>query len=156
MKEAVIFDYNRTLVQGDQTPPKFFPDVPNVLNTLKNKGIKMAVVSVGENPSQRQQEFEQLELRDRGISVFKIVGQNDRKDLQSVLDELGVEGKNCVVVGDRVKKEIVEGNKVGATTVWLKQGKFTDEKPETLEEEPDFVIQTLVQLPPIILEEHAV
>lgn len=153
MKEAVIFDYNRTLVQGEEIPPRFFPDTPTVLETLKDNNIKMAVVSVGENPTQRLQEFEDLKLSDY-VSVFKIVGKNDRKDLQPVLDDLQVEGSACVVVGDRVKKEIVEGNRVGATTVWIQQGKFAEEKPETPEEKPDFVIQSLLQLLPIVLSNY--
>jgi ribonucleotide monophosphatase NagD (HAD superfamily) len=151
MKEAVIFDYNRTLVRGEETPPIFFPETTSVLKILKDRGIKMAVVSVGENPSQRLQEFELLRLADY-ISVFKIVGKDERKDLQPVLDELQVEAKACVVVGDRIKKEITEGNRVGATTVWLQQGKFAEELPETSEETPDFIIKTLSQLVPILLK----
>lgn len=149
MKEAVIFDYNRTLVQGDDIPPKFYPEAPAVLKTLKDRGIKMAVVSVGEHLSQRQQEFEQLRLGDY-ISVFKIVGRDDRKDLQPILDALQVDAKSCVVVGDRIKKEITEGNKIGATTVWLRQGKFAEEMPETLEEEPTYTIGSLSQLIPLL------
>ncbi|MBI4079572.1 MAG: HAD family hydrolase [Candidatus Levybacteria bacterium] len=152
MKKAVIFDYNRTLVQGEQTPPRFFSETPSVLSTLKENGIKMAVVSVGENPAQRKQEFDQLGLGNY-ISVFRIVGKNDRKDLQPILDELQITADACVVVGDRVKKEIVEGNRIGATTVWLQKGKFAKEKPETPEEKPDFVINTLRQLLPIVLGE---
>lgn len=150
MIEAVIFDYNRTLVQGDELPPKFFPETIPVLKNLQNRGIKMAVVSVGDDPRQRLQEFESLKLSDFGISIFKVVGKSERKDLQSVLDELQVEAKRCVVVGDRVKKEILEGNKIGATTVWLEQGKFANEKPETPDEEPDHLIKSLDHLIPII------
>lgn len=148
-KEAVILDYNRTLVQGDESPPKFYPEAPAVLETLRSRGIRMAIVSVGEDPSQRQQEFEQLGLT-AYISVFRIVGRGDRKDLQPVLDDLQVDGKDCVVVGDRIKKEIAEGNKIGAITIWLRQGKFADEVPETPEEEPTYTIGSLDQLIPIL------
>lgn len=150
MIEAVIFDYNRTLVQGEELPPKFYPDTLSVLGILKRRGIKMAVVSVGADPAKRLKEFEDLRLREHGIGIFKIVGPDDRKDLQSVLDELEVKATLCLVVGDRIKKEIVEGNKVGAITVWLQQGKFASEKPETFEEEPNYTINSLAELTQII------
>ncbi|MBI2022407.1 HAD family hydrolase [Candidatus Daviesbacteria bacterium] len=151
MVEAVIFDYNRTLVQGEETPPKFFPETLGVLKTLKKRRIKLAVVSVGgDNPTARHQEFDQLGLR-KYISVFKVVGKDERKDLQPILDELQVQASACVVVGDRVRKEIVEGNKVGAVTVWLEQGKFSEEeKPKTPEAQPKFTINNLSELIPII------
>lgn len=149
MIEAVIFDYNRTLVQGDKIPPRFYPDTLLVLRTLKERGIKMAVISVGEIPAKRLSEFEQLKLGDY-ISVFKIVGKDDRKDLQPVLDELQVEAAACLVVGDRIRKEIVEGNKVGAITVWLKRGIFAIEEPKTSEEQPNYTISSLAQLIPIL------
>lgn len=147
-KEAVIFDYNRTLVQGDEFPPQFYPEAPAVLESLRTKGIKMAIVSVSEDPTSRMQEFKKLGLP-RYISVFKIVGKGDRKDLQPVLDELQVDPEHCVVVGDRIKKEIFEGNKVGATTIWLRQGKFSDEIPEIPEEEPTYTIYSLEELIPV-------
>lgn len=150
MIEAVIFDYNRTLVQGEEFPPKFYPDTLSVLGILKQRGIKMAVVSVGADPTRRLTEFENLRLRELGIGIFKVVGPDDRKDLQPVLEELQIKATSCIVVGDRIKKEIVEGNKMGAITVWLQQGKFANEKPETFEEEPNYTIKALSELIPII------
>lgn len=150
MIEAVIFDYNRTLVFGEERPPKFYPGTLEVLKTLKERGIKMAVVSVGEDPNPRLQEFEQLGLREY-ISIFRVVGKNDRKDLPPVLEELGVKAQTCLVVGDRVRKEIVEGNRIGAITVWLEQGEYAEkEKPQTVEEQPTYKIKNIEELFPII------
>jgi|SRR3989344_1017156 len=149
--KAVIFDYNRTLVEGEDTPSKLFPEVLNILQTLKERNIKMAVVSAGgDSPEKRYQEFEQLKLREHGISVFKVVSKGESKDLQPMLDEFKVTGDMCLVVGDRIKKEIIEGNKVGATTVWFKNGKFAEEGPETPEEEPDYTIKSLTELIPLL------
>jgi FMN phosphatase YigB (HAD superfamily) len=149
MVEAVIFDYNRTLVTGDESPPQLFPDTSYVLQLLRDRGIQMALVSVSDNPELRQHEFDQLELATY-ISYFMIVGKNDRKNLQPVLDWLQVSAEACIVVGDRVKKEITEGNTIGATTVWLQQGKFATELPNEENEYPDYIIQTLSQLINII------
>lgn len=149
MIEAVIFDYNRTLVSGDEVPPQFFPDTPGVLANLKDRGIKMAVVSVSDEPDARRQEFELLQL-ESFISYFMIVGKNERKNLQPILDWLHVAAEACVVVGDRVKKEIAEGNMLGATTVWFQNGKFASEEPTNEIEIPDYVILTLSQLIQVI------
>ncbi|MBI2021997.1 HAD hydrolase-like protein [Candidatus Daviesbacteria bacterium] len=149
MIEAVIFDYNRTLVQGDENPPRFFPETQPVLQLLKDRGLKMAVVSVGDNPQDRLEEFEFLHL-DRYFDVFDIVGPEGVKKFQHILEQLKVTAQRCVVVGDRVKSEILEGNRVGATTVWLQLGKFANEKPEGLEEEPKFTIKSLSELITII------
>lgn len=51
--------------------------------------------------------------------------------------------KNTFVIGDRVRSELEIGNKLGATTVWVKQGKFTDELPENEDQKPDFIILSL-------------
>ncbi len=150
--EAVIFDYNRTLVQGEDTPPALFPETLPLLNALKARRIKMALVSVGEDQVLRRQEIDGLGLSPY-FQAIRIVGKNDRKDLQPVLNELGVEGKACIVVGDRIKKEIVEGNKVGAYTVWIRQGKFAEEKPKSPEEEPTHTINSLLEVLPLINQE---
>lgn len=148
--EAVIFDYNRTLVIGEGAPPQFFPETLEVLAACRARGIRMAVISVGVNPFERTREFELLKLGELGISVFKIVAPGEPKDLQPVLDKLRLSAQACVVVGDRVTKEILEGNRVGATTVWYRNGKFAQEQPRTLEEKPNFIIDSLKELIPII------
>ncbi len=35
--------------------------------------------------------------------------------------------KKTIFIGDRVRSELEIGNKLGATTIWVKQGIFADE-----------------------------
>lgn len=54
--------------------------------------------------------------------------------------------KKTVFIGDRVRSELEIGNKLGATTIWVKQGKFADELPEMRAQEPRFTVTSLSNL----------
>lgn len=151
--KAAILDWNRTLVKGEDSSPVFYSEVPDVLKMLKNKGLLMGIVSAGgQDPAKRWQDFDGLGLRDLGVTEFTVVGPNDPKDLSPMIKKFNVKPEECVVVGDRISKEIVEGNKIGATTIRVQRpgDKFADDKPETKDQEPDYTIPSLNELPQII------
>lgn len=149
MVKAIIFDYARTIADIDTNPPRLFAEAAEILEQLKRKGLRMALVSTGEDPDARTKEFEQLQLN-RYFDILDIVGPEGTKDFKHILEQLAVAAKSCLVVGDRIRSEIEQGNIVGATTVWLKQGKFSQELPENPLQQPDFIIKSLTELMPIL------
>lgn len=153
--KAVILDWNRTLVKGDDSPAAFFSEVPLVLQELNDRRLKMGIVSAGgEDPSQRWRDFEKLDLKSLGVSEFAVIGANEPKELMPVVEKLGVTPTECIVVGDRITKEIAEGRKIGATTFRVQRpgDKFAGDVPQTKEQEPDYTRDSLEDLPSIIDE----
>ena len=49
----------------------------------------------------------------------------------------------AVVIGDRVRSELAVGKSLGATTIWVKQGKFAEEGPENDQQQPDNIVSSL-------------
>lgn len=145
--KAVVFDYSNTL--EDIETGKLYPEVHSLLKDLKNKGLKLAVVSRASNLSERLAKFEKLSLKDY-FDVLDIVLAGSSKKFNHILEKLKVEAKEVLVVGDRVKSEILEGNKIGAVTVWIRRGRFMDEMPENDLEKPDYTILSLEQILQII------
>ncbi len=138
MIRAIIFDYNRTI---------FIPEIGGVpkrtlllLKELKNKGIKLGLISVNEKKRNLEPVLETF------FTSVKIVPQKSSSIFSCMLDELEVSTDETVVVGDRVKEEIKYANQLGLKTVWLRKGKFAGELPDSTEEKPDITITDLREL----------
>lgn len=43
-----------------------------------------------------------------------------------------------------MRSELLIGNKLGVITIWVKQGKFAVEEPETEQQKPDYTISNLI------------
>jgi FMN phosphatase YigB (HAD superfamily) len=101
-----------------------------------------------------------------------IIGKDQGGNMDDVVDHLGVRGyfhdtrfvktaktpelfreyakdflpEQVWVVGDRVQGEIDTGNKINAQTVWMKVGNFSKILPQSKEQEPDYIFQSLHEL----------
>lgn len=140
MIKAVIFDYAGTIY--NPFTKQLYPRAANILESLTKKGIKLALVSRASNLEERLAEFKDLNLR-KYFQVLEAVPVENEKEFTHLLKELHVKAEECLVVGDRVKSEIMEGNRIGAKTVWVFQGEFLDESPEGELEKPDYTISSL-------------
>ena len=147
MIKAVIVDYARTI--ADSVTDQLFPEAQPFLMGLKERDLKAALVSRTADPEGRRETFKKLGLH-VFFDFFDVFPSEGSKDFTRVFEELDVKPENTLVIGDRIKSEIFEGNKAGAITLWVKQGKFADELPETDEEQPDFTITSLSQALDII------
>lgn len=143
MIKAVIFDYAGTIYNPQTAKP--YPDVLNVLNVLKQKGLKFALVSRASDLEERLKELKDFNLK-RYFQVLEIIPIGFEKEFNHILQKLNVAANECLVIGDRVKSEILEGNKIGAKTVWIMRGEFLDEKPKKELENPDYKINSLDEI----------
>jgi FMN phosphatase YigB (HAD superfamily) len=66
--------------------------------------------------------------------------------IHDVLARLGVAPRNALLVGDKIRTDILAACRAGVRSVWLKSGSA----PDTGEARPDFVIQDLRQLPGLL------
>ena len=141
--KAVIFDYAGTIY--NPFTQQLYPQTISVLEALTQKGIKLALVSRSPNLEERLAEFKQLNLR-KYFQILEAVSVENKKEFNHLLKKLNVKPEECLVVGDRVKSEILEGNRIGAKTVWVLQGEFLDESPESEMEKPDYTMEEPVRL----------
>ncbi|KKU82821.1 MAG: 2-haloalkanoic acid dehalogenase, partial [Parcubacteria group bacterium GW2011_GWA2_47_8] len=74
-----------------------------------------------------------------------ILVDSDHKDAlyDKALKKLKVQASEIVVVDDRVVRGIAWGNRVGATTIWVKRGKFADELPTKATGYPTYTISDI-------------
>ncbi len=129
-----------------------FPGVKSLLLHLKRQGIRTAVITSGNIPRQKRkiQKLGLSRLVDH-IEYHDVEKESSKQtQFEKVLKKLGVVSSEVMVVGDRVHSEIRVGNALGMITVRLMHGRYSQLKPATKLEVPDFEIQSMVRLPEIL------
>ena len=146
MKKAIIFDFNRTLYD-----PEKGILVSGCLATLAKLSARYKLVLITNNEGSRQELIEELGIK----NFFQVIVSTSNKNEQDFLSscvQLNLDPGEVVVVGDRIKGEILIGNRLKMTTVHFKNGLFAQELPENSIEKPDFEIKKLEDLLKILPE----
>lgn len=145
MIKTVIFDWKRTLYDPDERI--LLDGAIELLEFLKAKDIPM--ILIGKGGEDMKQEVERL-----GVDKFfqQIVFAEGAKDLELFKAYIDQDNsKSTLFIGDRVRSELEIGNKLGATTIWIKQGKFATEEPINGNQKPDYTVSSLNDCKRIIL-----
>ncbi len=132
-----------------------YPEVRPVLNQLRRKKIKIAVVIDG------TEYRECLILRQLKLTKYfssMVISEQVEKNkftslpLKRAIRKLQVKPKQIFVVGDRIDKDIVHANRLGCVSVKLERqsGRYTKNKGTKKIEQPNFTISSLRQLMDII------
>jgi FMN phosphatase YigB (HAD superfamily) len=139
--QAVIIDFNRTLYDPDSA--ELEKEGIEILEYLKSKNYLLYLVA-RDNPKRRDL------IKSLGIEKYfrKILIKQEKseEDFLECLVDAKLPSKDFVVIGDRIKKEISIGNKLGMMTIWIRKGKFSQEKPGSVTEKPDQIIDKLVDI----------
>lgn len=148
MIETTIFDYGRTIY--DPETGQLFPHTTEVFEELIKRRIRLGLVSIAERSvAKRQEDLVRLGI-DHYFGAVQIFGLRDQKDFTQVLQQLETEAARCMVVGDNLSREIAEGNRIGAYTVWTRQklsGLYT---PRNELEAPRATIDVIEGLVPLV------
>ena len=140
----IIFDWKRTLYDPDSKV--LINGCIELLKKLKAKNVPIILVGKGSNDM--YEEVNRLEVNGYFSHIYFCKGSKDVSLYKSFID---VENPQLTIfVGDRVKSEIEVGNSLGATTIWVKQGKFASEEPENILQKPNYVVNSLTELIKII------
>jgi arabinose operon protein AraL len=75
-----------------------------------------------------------------GKQVEVVVGKPSPIILHVALDTLGVQARDCVIVGDRIETDIVMGKRLGLATVLVLSGVTRGDDPRIAELAPDLVV----------------
>jgi len=147
MIKLIIFDYGGTIYnpQADQ----LYFGTKKLLQTLRDANFKLVLVSIAGDKNKRLNDFKRFHLENY-FEIMKVAADNKLKIFVDILKKFNISPKQCLVVGDYIQSEIKEGNKIGATTIWIKNGEFPNILPLTKQEKPDHKIESLTELVPLI------
>lgn len=126
--KAIIFDWGRTLYDSEQQA--LFPATKKVLQTLAPR-YKLAIASLASdgNIAKRHCILTETGIASYFASIHFAQADKDRL-YEQILLEMGLPAQEVAIVDDRVVRGIRWGNQHGATTIWLKCGKFATEEPD--------------------------
>jgi FMN phosphatase YigB (HAD superfamily) len=134
---TIIFDWKRTLYNPDNK--ELIIDSKKVLKYFSNLSIEMHLI--GKGGQEMYLEVERLGLAKYFKSITFVEESKTKEDFLSLIEDLNI--KQLLVIGDRLKSEIEVGNSIGATTIWIKKGKFATETPELTGIEPCYTINSI-------------
>lgn len=100
------------------------------------------MILVGQGGDDMEKELDRLGIRKYFSEVVFAEGEKDPEVFAKYLTK---PPKNTLFIGDRVRSELEIGNRLGVTTVWVKQGKFAPELPENKDQEPDYTVSSLAE-----------
>lgn len=119
MKKAIVFDFMRTLYDADKS--KLFLNVPEILEYLKENYDLYLITrmetdrdSVVASTNIHRYFKKYLSVETKNVAHFKSITSNENYD-------------EIFIIGDRLNEEIHIGNSLSYKTVWLKNGKFSNE-----------------------------
>jgi FMN phosphatase YigB (HAD superfamily) len=147
MIKLIIFDYGGTIY--NPLNDKLYSGAKKLLGELRDLNFKLALVSKAEDANQRLNDFQRFGLENY-FEVMEASSGKKPKNFIHILKKFNVSPNQCLIIGDYVKSEIKEGNKIGTTTIWVKNGEFPNVLPQTKQEKPDYIIESLEEIIPLI------
>lgn len=125
-KEEIIDLIN--IYRNHKPEIEFYDDVIPTLKELKDKGIKVGIITDGYKETQRRkldalkcnELFDEIIITDElGREFWK----PHEKPYKMMAEKLGVELNEMAYIGDNVAKDFITANKIGVTTVCVEREK---------------------------------
>ena len=146
MIKGILFDFNKTLY--DPELDAIIDDADMILQKLKNDGYQLCLISKLSQKSydSRAEQISQLGLDRYFIDIQIIEGNKTEEHFQRCVRIMSLNPSEIAVVGDRIREEITLGNRLGMRTIWYKNGKFSEESPQSHDEKPQHTITSLKEI----------
>ena len=124
-----------------------YPDTNELLQRLSQK-YKIGIIAYQDfGTEQRLTDFNVHQYINLVIaSAEEGVAKPDLRIFQIALARADCKPEEAVMAGDRIDNDIIPANKIGMTTVWIKQGFGSYAEPETVEEQPDYIVNSLAEI----------
>ena len=138
--KVVILDYGGVIF--DPKINDLVPGIMDLIKYLRSQHYTLALVSKAKNVDERWLDFKRLGLSEL-IDFMDVFPLDKPKKFDGILKKFSVDPKECIVLGDFVKSEIKEGNRIGMTTVWYKNGEYPNILPKTKNERPNYEVESI-------------
>jgi FMN phosphatase YigB (HAD superfamily) len=141
---TVVLDWKRTLYDPEHR--SLMDGAKELLDFLSERAL--TVVLVGKGDEDMHAEVDRLGVRGYFDTVVFREGAKGPELFQPFVDRQNA--SSTLVIGDRARSEIAVGSELGATTVWVRQGKFAVEEPELEVQKPTHVVALLSEVKPLL------
>ena len=121
--------------------------VPQMLQTLGGK-YALYMVTSGSRPTQLAK-LQRLGISQYFTKIFIVEparGEKKSNAFAEILRQHAWPASGFLSIGNRVDTDIAEAKSVGMRTCWVRQGEYAHMLPGTPNEEPDFVIEKILDL----------
>ncbi|MFA9289273.1 MAG: HAD hydrolase-like protein [Weeksellaceae bacterium] len=135
MTNTIIFDWKRTLYDPDLD--SLIDGATELLSFLKEKNYRLVLIGKGDRLM-----FDAVKRLQVESYFLEIIFNASKSETQFTKFISQDKPQDTIIIGDRVLSELSIGKKLGTTTIWIKQGKFADEKPNN-NQNPDYVVTSL-------------
>ena len=124
-----------------------YPETENCLGELSKHYRIGIIANQNLGSEERLEKLGLLKHIDLVIaSAEEGVAKPDLRIFQIALARADCKPEEAIMVGDRIDNDIIPANKIGMTTVWIKQGFGSYAEPKTVEEQPDYIVNNLVEI----------
>lgn len=139
--------YGLTMAEWNSEDEFVYPEAELCLKTL-SKRYKIGIIANQIFGSkERLEKIGLIKYIDLVVaSAEEGVAKPDLRIFKNALKKADCKAEETVMVGDRLDNDIVPANKIGMTTVWIKQGFGKYAVPGTQEEYPDFYVNSLSEI----------
>ena len=124
-----------------------YPETENCLGELSKHYRIGIIANQNLGSEERLEKLGLLKHIDLVIaSAEEGVAKPDLRIFQIALARADCKPEEAIMVGDRIDNDIIPANKIGMTTVWIKQGFGSYAEPKTVEEQPDYIVNSLAEI----------
>ncbi|MCM1156502.1 MAG: HAD family hydrolase [Roseburia sp.] len=125
-----------------------YPDAKAILQYLCGKGYKVGVIAnQSAGTAKRLKRWGLLKYIDVVAASTELgVAKPDRGIFYKAFEMAGCTAPETVMVGDRLDNDIRPAKELGMMTVWIRQGFAIYQNPQSVEEQPDYIVDNLSEL----------
>ena len=136
----IIFDWKGTLYNS--ADKCLIEGTIELLELLQTNNIPIYLI--GKGSQDMYQEVRRLEVEKYFRTILFVDQAKNIKHFEDLVNKTN--SRQTLVIGDRIQSEISVGKSLGTTTIWIKNGKFAEQIPRNESEQPDFVVNNLIEL----------
>ena len=104
------------------------PEIDGLLQRLRARGLRLGVVA------------------DQPVVARERLACAGIGDLFDDLDMSAVPSRDCIMVGDRLDRDIAPAKALGMATIQFRSGRYRRQRPRSVTEEPDAVVTDVREL----------
>tara|TARA_Y100000310_G_scaffold276666_1_gene294007 strand:+ start:2064 stop:2516 length:453 start_codon:yes stop_codon:yes gene_type:complete len=140
MIKAIFLDWGKTVYDNDtQQDGKLYEGALETVEYLSKKYIVAMMSKTAEPLEVRKQRIESSPIF-KYLKLLLIDPDDKNKLYEQALKHFNLKPEEVAIIDDRTKRGIQWGTKRGATTIWIRQGRYKDELPNEETGKPDYII----------------
>lgn len=124
------------------------PGIDRIINRLSASGLKLGLAA--NQPARVIADLDRLGIgrffSHREVSEHHGFHKPDVRLFLRACEDLGVDPRQCIMVGDRIDNDIVPARVLGMGTVLFRTGRHIDQQPRSWDEVPDCEVWDVEQL----------